>query len=102
MRRLLQFGLFVLVLVAFVTPLAEYFDRWDTPGIGNDTEMGLFCLVLLICLVLVVSKLIAWVARSVFLIRILWERWSLVDALADCSVMKAIFIPPQFPTLLQI
>lgn len=102
MRRLLQFGFVVLVLAAFLTPLSEYFDRWDTPGIGNDTEMGLFCLVLLICLVLVVSKLVAWVARSVSLSRIPWARWGLVDALRDRTVVEAIFIPPQFPTLLRI
>ena len=34
-------------------------DRWDAPGLGNDTEFALFLFVFLICLVLVVATLVA-------------------------------------------
>lgn len=59
MRRLLQFGTFIMVLAAIVTPLSEAFDRWDAPGLSNDTEFGIFALVLFLVLVLLVSKLVA-------------------------------------------
>ena len=45
MRRLLQFGTLFFVLVTFLAPLAECFDRWDAPGIGNDTEFAVFFLI---------------------------------------------------------
>ncbi len=59
MRRLFQLGFLLLMLGTFVAPLAECFDRWDAPGLGNDTECALFLLVFLICLVLVVALLVA-------------------------------------------
>jgi hypothetical protein len=62
MRRLLQFGTLLFLLVMSVAPLAEFFDRWDAPGLSNDTEFGVFALVLALCLVQVVCMLIA--ARS--------------------------------------
>jgi hypothetical protein len=45
MRRLLQFGTLMLLVVAFATPIVEFFDRWDPPGPSNDTEMAVFGLV---------------------------------------------------------
>jgi hypothetical protein len=68
MRRLLQLGTFFFVLVAFFAPLAECFDRWDPPGISNDTEIAVFALVFMLCLVLLVSKLICALALLVNLI----------------------------------
>ncbi|MBS1821639.1 MAG: hypothetical protein JST61_06650 [Acidobacteria bacterium] len=62
MRRLLQFGTLLFLLTMFLAPLSEFFDRWDAPGISNDTELGLFALVAVLCLVLVVCMLLA--ARS--------------------------------------
>ena len=59
MRRLLQFGTLLFLLVMFLAPLAELFDRWDAPGLSHDTEFGVFALVLALCLVLVVCMLIA-------------------------------------------
>lgn len=59
MRRLLQFGVLFLSLAAFLTPLIEFFDRWDPPGPGNDTELAVFGLILILCLILLVSKLVA-------------------------------------------
>ena len=62
MRRLLQFGISLFLLVMFLAPLAELFDRWEAPGLSNDTEFGIFALFLALCLVQVVCMLIA--ARS--------------------------------------
>ena len=59
MRRLLQLGTFFFVLTTILVPIAEFFDRWDAPGISNDTEFALFALVLVFCLVLIVSRLVA-------------------------------------------
>jgi hypothetical protein len=59
MRRLLQIGTFVFLLVTFLAPLGECFDRWDLPGLSNDMEFGVFALVLALCLVLVVCVLLA-------------------------------------------
>jgi hypothetical protein len=44
---------------AILMPLIEFFDRWDPPGPSNDTELGVFVLVLALCLILLVSRLIA-------------------------------------------
>lgn len=59
MRRLLQLGFLLLMLATFVAPLVECFDRWDAPGLSNDTEFALFLFVFLLCLVLVVAMLVA-------------------------------------------
>ncbi|MEO8735004.1 MAG: hypothetical protein ABI380_00545 [Edaphobacter sp.] len=61
-RRLLQLGFVLLVMATFFTPLAEFFDRWDAPGLNNDTEFAIFALVFLLCLVLLVCKLISSLA----------------------------------------
>ena len=42
MRRLLQFGISLFLLVMFLAPLAELFDRWEAPRLSNDTEFGEF------------------------------------------------------------
>ena len=62
-RRLFQFGVLLLGLAALLTPLVELCDRWDPPGPPmSDTEFSVFALILILCLILVVSKLVA--ARS--------------------------------------
>ncbi len=58
MRRIFQLGTLLLLLSVFLAPVLEVFDRWDAPGLGNDTEMGVFCLVLLLCLLLAVLRLV--------------------------------------------
>jgi hypothetical protein len=58
-RRLLQFGVLLLSLAAFLTPIIEFFDQWDPPGPGGDTELAVFGLILTFCLILLVSKLVA-------------------------------------------
>lgn len=59
MKRIFQLGLWMLLLTAVVAPVLEYFDRWDAPGLGSDTEFALFALILLVCLLLAVCKLLS-------------------------------------------
>ena len=68
MRRLLPIITFILLLTALLAPLAEYFDRWDTAGLGNDTELGVFALIFILCLLLLVSRLISAFAQSIHLV----------------------------------
>jgi hypothetical protein len=92
----------MLLLAAFVIPLLEFFDRWDAPGLGNDTEMGVFFLILVLCLVLVVCKLIAALSGRLSWITTLLTRWEQTFRLLDQLFLKIIFIPPQFPPPLRI
>ena len=59
MRRLLQLGTLIFVLSTILVPVSEFFDRWDAPGISNDTEFAIFALVLVLCLLLLVTKLVS-------------------------------------------
>jgi hypothetical protein len=58
MRRLFQFGA-IMMLIGAVYPLLELFDRWDTPGLSNDTELKVYALLFAVCFVLLLSKLIS-------------------------------------------
>ncbi len=58
MRRLLQLGTLILLAVTLLVPLFESFDRWDSPGLGNDTEFHLFAIVLFLALVLLLCRLL--------------------------------------------
>ena len=58
MRRLFQFGAVMMLIGAFY-PLLELFDRWDAPGLSNDTEFRVYALLFAICLVLLLCKLIS-------------------------------------------
>jgi len=58
-RRLLQIAFVLLMIATLLAPLAEFFDRWDAPGLNNDTEFPLFLFVLFICLVLIVARLVS-------------------------------------------
>ena len=102
MRRLLQFGTLILILAAILPPLFECFDRWDGPGLGNDTEMGLFFIVFFICLALVVCKLIASIAGRMSFISVLLPRWDHLESLRDRIDSEGIFVPPQLLTSLRI
>jgi hypothetical protein len=70
MRLLLQFGTFLFVLSTILVPIAEFFDRWDAPGISNDTEFGFFAVVLVLCLVLLVSRLVAAFGHRIQLVAV--------------------------------
>ena len=91
----------MLILAAFL-PILEFFDRWDTPGLGNDTEMGVFFLVLVLCLVLLVSKLIAGLFGRLLWITNLLPRWEQTFRVVDQICSRTIFLPPQFPPPLRI
>ena len=58
MRRLFQFGA-IMMLIGALYPLLELFDRWDAPGLSNDTEFAVYSLLFAICLVLLLCKLIS-------------------------------------------
>ena len=58
MKRLFQFGTILMLIGAFY-PLLELFDRWDPPGLSNDTEFKVYALLFAICLVLLLCKLIS-------------------------------------------
>lgn len=47
------------MLIGAFYPLLELFDRWDKPGISNDTEFAVHALLFAICLVLLLCKLIS-------------------------------------------
>ena len=59
MKRLFRFAVIILVTMTVLMPLLEYFDRWDRPGLGNDTELPLFLVTLFITLVMLVAAAIA-------------------------------------------
>jgi hypothetical protein len=58
MRRLFQSGAVMMLIGAFY-PLLELFDRWDAPGLLNDTEFKVYAFFFAICLVLLLCKLIS-------------------------------------------
>jgi heme O synthase-like polyprenyltransferase len=53
------------MLIGAFIPLLEIFDRWDAPGLSNDTEYAIFAFVLTLCLLLLVCKLIASAALKI-------------------------------------
>ncbi len=67
MRRLFQFGA-ILMLIGAIYPLLELFDRWDPPGLSNDTELRVYAFLFAVCLVLLLCKLISsWALNFGFL-----------------------------------
>jgi hypothetical protein len=67
MRRLLQFATIVLLSAGFIAPFVEVFDTWDPQGLGDDTEFGVFALILVLTFLLCVCELISAAAlRFVF------------------------------------
>lgn len=58
MRLLFHFGA-SLLLIGAVYPLVEIFDRWDAPGLTNDTEFAVYSFVFAICLVLMLCHVMS-------------------------------------------
>lgn len=54
-----------MMLIGAFIPLLEIFDRWDAPGLSNDTEYAVFAFILTLCLLLLVCKLIASAALKI-------------------------------------
>lgn len=48
-----------MMLIGAFIPLLEFFDRWDAPGLSNDTEYAVYAFILAICLVLLLCELIS-------------------------------------------
>ena len=92
MKRLLQIGT-VMMLLASLAPLLELFDRWDRPGLSNDTEYAVFAIVLIICLVLLVCKLITADALKLGFASVGVFLLSLIERTADAG--SSIRVSPQ-------
>jgi hypothetical protein len=59
MKRLIKIVTICLLMLTCLMPLLECFDRWDRPGLGNDTEMPVFLIGLFVSFVLMVLIAIA-------------------------------------------
>ena len=49
----------MMLLWAALLPALELFDRWDPPGLSNDTEFAAFAIVFAFCLALLVCLLVS-------------------------------------------
>jgi hypothetical protein len=58
-KRLLKLMTILFVSATVLMPLLECFDRWDKPGLTNDTEFPVFLITLFISLVLLAVMAIA-------------------------------------------
>ncbi len=94
-RRLFQLGTLLLLVAAFAAPVVECFDRWDAPGITNDTEFSLFAFVALLCLTLIVCRLLKALTLQVRLIALPYSPRAAAqpEAMPGGSV-PAFFVPP--------
>jgi hypothetical protein len=59
MKRLLQLATVVLSLAGLIAPIVEFFDDWDSEGLSDDTEFGVFALIFVLCVALLVCRLIS-------------------------------------------
>ena len=59
MARLLRFVTLAMIAMTILMPVLECFDRWDGPGVSNDTELPLFLITLFLSLVLILAAVIA-------------------------------------------
>jgi hypothetical protein len=84
------------MLSTVLTPFVEFFDRWDGPGLADDTEFAVFALtltfsvILVVCLLLAARSLLRNIARGP--IAQVAPR-SLYASAPDNSI--SIFIPPR-------
>ncbi len=92
----------MLLLAAFVTPLLEFFDRWDSPGLSNDTEFAIFLLILGLTLVLLVSRLLAALALVFRLAKQHYRLRPERTVVARASSFDDLFIQPHSPPPLRI
>ena len=91
-----------MMLIGAIYPLLELFDRWDTPGLSNDTEFKVYALLFAVCLVLLLCKLISSSAMQFGIIswRIFLHDESVRPIEAEPSFFFA--IPPLFVLPLRI
>ena len=101
-KRLLQFGVLLLSLVAVLTPLVEFFDCWDPPVAPiNDTELSIFGIVLLFALVLLVSRLLAMLDRMIR-IGVLFRLEPLFSVASEPALKLGFVVDPQSSPPLRI
>jgi membrane protease YdiL (CAAX protease family) len=98
-KRILQFGTLLLLLATFLTPLFEFFDRWDPPGPSNDTEMAVFGFIFALCLVLIVCKLTAVLATLISLILVSHLRQNRGSPIQQARVLLSFIVPDTSPPL---
>lgn len=94
MKWVIQLSALLMVLATFLVPLSEYLDRWDAPGIFNDTEFAIFALILTLGLVLLVSKLTSALAVLFVLASFPHLRGSEPSQAASGSHALKLFLPP--------
>lgn len=99
MKRLLQLGTFVLILAALLTPIVEFFDRWDPPGPEDDTEMAVFGFIVVMCLVLLVCKLTASMASLISLVVVAALRQNEHSPLQAIRSFASVVLPQISPPL---
>ena len=102
MQRLLQFGSFLLILVTISAPIAALLDRWDPPSLGNDTEMTVFALVLVLCLLVLVCRLIAAFAMPLSKLCNAEPDGDQAALTRNCGLHTMLFIPPKCASPLRI
>lgn len=90
------------MMVALLAPISEYFDRWDAPGISNDVEFAVFSLILTLCLVLLVSRLIASFGLLIEQFSIRHVPDCSNGAVADAYSAFTLVVPPRNTTPLRI
>jgi hypothetical protein len=89
----------MLLLAAFFMPLVEFFDRWDSPGPSNDTEMAVFGLMFALCLVLIVCKLTAALATLISLVLVPGQRQSRASRRREARPFLGSIVPQISPPL---
>lgn len=89
----------MLLLAAFLTPVAEFFDQWDPPGPSNDTEMAIFGFIFALCLVLLVCKLTAALATIISLMLMQHLRQNLGSPLGEAHAFSNCITPQTSPPL---
>ncbi len=99
MKHILQLGTLLLLLATFLTPLFEFFDRWDPPGPSNDTEMAVFGFIFVLCLVLTVCKLTAVLATLISLILVSHLRQNRGSPIQQARVLLSFIVPDTSPPL---
>ena len=87
------------ILAALLTPVIEFFDQWDPPGPGDDTEMAVFGFIFIMCLVLLVCKLTASIASVISLVVVAALRQNEGSPLQAIRYFASVVLPEVSPPL---
>lgn len=101
MKWLLQLGTLLFLLVTVFAPVLEWFDRWDSAGLGSDSEFAVFVVCLALCLVLVLMKLLSAVALHV---GVAWQQLPAAAAVHELrdAAAGSVLRPPLLASPLRI